>query len=363
MSYTIEEIAREVGGTAAGNTGMSVSGCAEPADCNAEQLALAMKPAFAKALPEGKARAAMLWADADWQELGLEAAILVPRPRVAMAGLTAMMDPGQGYPRGVDASAMVDPSAKLGRDVTIGPMAYVGPDVEIGDGTVIGPQCYFGMGSTIGPDSFLHATARIMARVRIGARFVAQPGSVIGSDGLSFVTPEESTVEQARATLGEEVTAQGQSWIRIHSLGSVVIGDDVEIGSNSCVDSGTIRPTQIGNGCKIDNLCHVAHNVRIGNDCLFAALVGVAGSTTVGNNVILGGQVGVTDNTSIGDNVVAGGGTKILNKIPAGRVILGYPGIKMDTHLEIYKAQRRLPRLLQDIAELQKAVFKTGQKD
>ena len=170
-------------------------------------------------------------------------------------------------------------------------------------------------------------------------------------------------MEKARATLGDSSGTRPQEWIRIHSLGSVVIGDDVEIGANSCVDSGTIRPTRIGDGTKIDNLCHIAHNVVIGRDCLFAALVGIAGSTTVGNNVVLGGQVGVTDNTTIGDGVVAGGASVILSKVPAGRVILGYPAVKMDTHLETYKAMRRLPRLFADVDALKKSVFKTGETD
>ncbi len=148
-----------------------------------------------------------------------------------------------------------------------------------------------------------------------------------------------------------------------HSLGAVVIGDDVELGANTTIDSGTVRPTQIGNGCKIDNLCHVAHNVRIGNDCLFAAQCGIAGSTVIGNNVTLGGQVGVTDNTSIGDNVVAGGASKVFSKVPAGRVIMGSPAVKMDTHLDGYKAIRRLPRLFEQVAALQKAVFKSGENE
>ena len=136
----------------------------------------------------------------------------------------------------------------------------------------------------------------------------------------------------------------------------------VEIGANTCIDYGTVRDTRIGNGCKIDNLVHIAHNVVVGNDCLFAAQVGIAGSTVIGNNVVFGGQVGVTDNTTVGDNVIGGGATKILSKVPNGQVLLGYPAVKMDTHLEMYKALRRLPRLAKQFAELQKTVSKLGSK-
>ena len=202
------------------------------------------------------------------------------------------------------------------------------------------------------PGVFLHVGARIGPRVTIGQRCILHPGACVGMDGFSFVTPEENAVEKGRATLGGEVAAAAQSWVRIHSLGAVVVGDEVELGCNACVDAGTIRPTRIGDRSKIDNLCHIAHNVVVGRDCLFAAMVGIAGSSTIGNNVVFGGQVGVSDNITIGDGVVGGGAAVILSKVPAGRMVLGYPAVKLDLHVDMYKAQRRLPRMMQEIAEL-----------
>ena len=145
-------------------------------------------------------------------------------------------------------------------------------------------------------------------------------------------------------------------------LGAVVIGDDVEIGANCAIDSGTVRPTRIGNGTKLDNLVQVAHNVVVGHDTLLCGQVGIAGSTKVGNNVVLGGQCGAADNIFIGDGVVAAGATKITGNVPAGRVIMGYPATKMDTQVSMYKSLRRLPKLMADFAELQKAVFKLTSK-
>ncbi|MGR3321231.1 MAG: UDP-3-O-(3-hydroxymyristoyl)glucosamine N-acyltransferase [Pseudooceanicola sp.] len=362
-SRTISEIAAALGAEAAGDTSIAVTGAAEPADAGADDLALALKPEFAEALPKGSARAALVWPGADWQALGLEAAIFAPRGRLAMAGLTRMLDPGQGYPPGIHPAAWVDPAAQLGPNVTVAPHAVIGAGARIGAGSVIGPGAYVGTDAQIGEGAILHAHVRIGARARIGARFIAQPGATIGFDGTSFVTEEASNVEQARANLGAVDDARAQTWVRIHSLGGVVIGDDVEIGANTCVDSGTIRPTRVGTGTKIDNLCMVGHNVVIGEHCFFASMVGIAGSTRIGNHVVLGGQVGVSDNITIGDNVVAGGGSGILTKVPAGRVIMGYPAVKMETHVETYKALRRLPRLFSQVAELQKAVFKSGQND
>lgn len=363
MPYSVKEIADAIGAEAQGNLDLMISASAEPADAGETDLALAMKPAFAEGLSRGKARVAILWQGADWKSFGLEAAIFAARPRLAMAGVTRMMDPGQNYPTGIHPTAIVDPSAHIGSDVSIGAQTIIAANASIGAGSIIGPQCYIGDSARIGADALLHIGVRLMARVMIGARFIAQPGVVVGADGFSFVTPETSTVENARDSLDGEVQGKPQSWTRIHSLGSVTIGDDVELGANTSIDAGTIRPTRIGDRVKIDNHCHIGHNVQIGNDCLMAAMGAIAGSTIVGNNVVFGGKVGVTDNTVIGDNVVAGGGAIMLSKVPAGRVVMGYPAVKMDQYMNTYKIMRRLPRLFRDVASLQKAVFKSDAKD
>ncbi len=363
MAYTIEQIAAALGAKAFGAVDLEIDGLAEPADATARDLALAMKPEYAANLSQGKARAAMVWSDADWQSLGLDAAIVSPRPRYAMSGLTTMMDPGQGWGDGIHPSAVIDDTAELGPGVAVGPLAVICAGAKVGAGTIIGPQCFVGTDAQIGTMGFLREGVRIGARVMIGERFIAQPGSVVGGDGFSYVTPEKSSVEQARQTLGDTGDAQSQSWTRIHSLGAVRIGDDVELGSNCTIDRGTIRDTRIGNGTKIDNLVMVGHNVEIGNDSLLCGCVGIAGSTKIGNNVVLGGQTGVSDNIFIGDNVITGGGTIVLSNIPAGRVMLGYPAMKMDSTMEVFKGLRRLKRLFTDVAELKKTVSKNDASD
>ena len=363
MAYSIAEIAEALGAEAVGNPTLKVTGAAEPASAGPDQLALAMDPKYAEGLAAGKARAAVLWPGADWQALGLEAAILVPRPRYAMAGLTRLMDKGPEIAPGIHPSAVIDPAAEIGEGAAIGPFVVIGRGAKIGSRARIASHVFIAEEAQIGADALLYAGVRIGARVVIGDRFIAQPGAVIGADGMSFVTPEKSTVEQVRETMGQVEEAARQSWTRIHSLGSVRIGDDVEIGANAAIDRGTIRDTVVGSGTKIDNLVHLAHNVVIGRDCLFAALVGVAGSTRIGDRVVLGGQVGVADNITVGDDVVAGAATKVLSNVPAGRAMLGYPGMKMETHIEVYKALRRLPRLFAQVAALQKAVSKRGESD
>jgi len=362
MAFTVQEIAAAIDAEAHGNTDLIVERVSEPASAGTEDLALLTNPKFADGLSKGQARVALLWDGADWQGMGLEAAITAKRGRFAMSGLTRIMDPGQDYPEGIHPTAFIDDTAMVGAGVTIAPYAVIGPRAKIGAGTVIGPFCHIGADSSIGCDGVLRDHVSIGARVTIGDRFWCQPGARIGADGMSFVTPEASGVEKARASLGDQGDVNEQTWARIHSLGAVTIGEDVEVGANTCIDYGTVRDTRIGNGCKIDNLVHIAHNVVVGNDCLFAGQVGIAGSTVIGHNVVFGGQCGVTDNTTIGDNVIAGGATKMMNKVPAGQVVLGSPAVKMETNLEMYKALRRLPRLAKQFADLQKNVSKLSSK-
>lgn len=363
MGYTVEEIASALRARAFGAVDIEITGASEPALAGPADLALAMDPKYADGLGEGRARAAIVWDGADWEALGLEAAIVVPRPRYAMSGLTRLMDPGPEIAPGVHGSAVIDPSAEIGDGAAIGPLAVIGPRVRIGRNARISAHVHVAEDARIGDDALLHAGVRIGARVEIGDRFICQPGAVIGADGFSFVTPERSRVEEARATLGREPEAVNASWTRIHSLGTVEIGDDVEVGANTCIDRGTVRATRIGHRSKLDNLIQIGHNVEVGEDCLLCGLVGVAGSTRIGNRVVLGGQVGVTDNTIIGDDVVAGGGTTILSRVPAGRVVLGYPAMKMEQYLEAARNWRRLPKLMEEFRAVKKSVPKPDDDD
>jgi len=363
MRYTVAEIADAIGAKAVGDTSVVISALAEPASAGPNDLAMASTAKYADSLKNGSAQAALLWAEADWETLGLKAAILPERPRYAMSHLTTMMDPGQGFGAGIHPSAVIDPTARIDANVSIGPGAVIGPDAAIGAGSVIGPLCFVGWKASLGEGAFLREQVSIGARVEIGARFIAHPGVRIGGDGFSFVTPEKSGVEAARESLGEQGETQGQSWARIASLGGVVIGDDVEVGANSTIDNGTIRATRIGDRTKIDSLVQIGHNATLGEDVLACAQVGVAGSSVIGNFVVLGGQSGVADNLTIGDRVVVGGASVILSSVPAGKVMLGYPATEMKTQINSYKALRRLPRYVADIAALKKAVFKSGSSD
>ncbi|WP_126977312.1 UDP-3-O-(3-hydroxymyristoyl)glucosamine N-acyltransferase [Frigidibacter oleivorans] len=360
--HSLTEIARAIGGRVCGDGALRVTGAAEPAQAGPAQLALAMDPKYAPGLAQGQARAAVLWDGADWQGMGLAGAILIDRPRLAMSGLTRVFDPGPAIAPGIHPAAIVDPAAFIGPGAAIGPFVTIGADVVIGPGARIAAHASIAEGARIGSDALILQGARIGARVAIGDRFICQPGAVIGSDGFSFVTEQKSGVEEIRETLGERGAVTAQPWLRIHSLGTVEIGDDVEVGANCAIDRGTVRATRIGDGTKLDNLVHVGHNVQVGRDCLLCGQVGIAGSARIGDRVVLGGQCGVSDNIFVGDDVIAGGATKIFTNAPAGRVLLGSPALKMESHVEAWKNIRRLGRLFAQVAELKEAVTKLGQK-
>ena len=356
MAHTIAEIAAALGAEAVGDLSLRVERAAEPAMARAGDLALAMDPRYADGLAQGQARAAMLWPGADWQALGLQAAIFAPRGRLAMAGLSVIMDPGPEIVPGIHPMTVIDPTAQIGAGAAIGPFVTIGAGAIIGARARIASHVSVAEGVVIGEDALICQGARIGARVKIGHRFVCQPGAVIGADGFSFVTPEKSGVEEIRETLSQRSEIREQTWTRIHSLGAVTIGDDVEIGANCTIDRGTIRDTTIGRGTKLDNQVHIGHNVEVGEDTLLCGQVGIAGSARIGSRVVLAGQVGVNDNIFVGDDVIAGGGTKIFTNAPKGRVLLGYPAVKMETHVDIQKALRRLPRLGARVAALEAVI-------
>ena len=253
-------------------------------------------------------------------------------------------------------SAVVDPTAKIGKNPAIGPFVVIGAGVQLGDNIRIASHCSIAQAAVIGDDALLHQGVRVGPRVRIGNNFIAQPNAVIGSDGFSFVTPKPGAVEEARQSGVISHASKTTGFARINSLGSVVIGNKVEVGAGSTIDRGTVANTIIGNGTKIDNLVQLGHNVKVGENCLICAQVGVAGSSVIGDRVVLAGQCGVADHVTIGSDVIAAGKSGISSHVPSKRLMMGNPAVKMETNIASYKAIRRLPRLVAKVAALEEAM-------
>ncbi len=360
MTYSIASIADALGGEAVGDATIEIAGLAEPTEAGPSDLALALDNNFAEKLSQGRARAALLSAGMDWKGLGLEAAIFVTRSRYSLAVSSQLFQPPPEVGRGIDASAAVSSRASIGASPAIGPFVSIAGDVTIGERCMIGAGASISRNVRIGDDAVIGAGVRVGRDVEIGDRFIAQPNAVIGSDGFSYAQPEPGAIEEIKSTLSSLITVQQSGCNRIHSLGRVVIGDDVEIGANAAIDRGTISATIIGDRTKLDNLVHVAHNVVIGTDCLICGQVGIAGSARLGNRVVLGGMCGVKDHIEIGDDVLAAGASKIFTRIPARTAVMGSPAMPMTRNIEIYKSLRRLPRLVDQFRELKARLSKIG---
>jgi len=354
MSHTIAEIAYATGLTAVGDTSLRVARPAEPKFASAGDLALAMSAEYEAVLTGSRARAAILRDGADWQALGLAAALFAPRARVALATMGEVFAQPPDLEAGIHSSAAIHPTARIGKDAWIGPFTVIGAGVRIGADARIMAHVTIGRDAILGQRALLHPGVRIGARVSIGAGFIAQPNACIGADGFSFVTPEPGAVESAKATGRVGDDALNASLRRINSLGAVKIGDDVEIGASSTIDRGTLTDTTIGSGTKIDNQVQIGHNVRIGRNCLICGQAGVAGSTELGDRVVMGGKSGVSDHLKVGSDTVIAGGSLVGTNVAPQSVMIGIPALPRDAFNRQILALRRLPRLNQQIRGLRK---------
>ena len=356
MAHTVGEIAAALNARAEGDAARVVRRPSHPAEAGVDDLAIAFDAEHAAKLSEGEARVAVLASGADWRALGLDAAILVERPRYALAGVTERFAPPPDVAEGVHATAIVAEGAEIGEGAAIGPFCVIGAGARIGARTVLHAHVEIGAAARIGADGLIHGGVRVGRDVTIGDRVILQANAVIGADGFSYVTPRPGAVESIAATGRVAEDARNMRLARIHSLGAVTLGDDVEVGACTTIDRGTLTDTRVGSGTKIDNLVQIGHNVRIGSTCLICAQTGVAGSTVIGDRVVLGGQTGVADHVTIGSDVVAGARSGIAVNAPDGSVLLGAPATPRDEALAIMLAWRRLPRLLGVLTELKKRV-------
>ena len=334
-TYTTQAIAQAVDGVLIGDGNILIERMTHPSEVQGERdLALAVDKTLISLLAKSKARAAVISRDAEIEPGLMDACIVVGRPRLAMARLTNLFAEDVSHHDGIHPTALIEDGAQLGQNVSVGAYAYVGKNAVIGADSVIHPQVYIGPDAILGHNALIYPGARVGARVQLGDRCIVHFNASIGADGFSFVTPEVGSIESVRATGAVEAT--NHELTRIASLGTVIVGDDVEVGANSSIDRGTIAATRIGNGTKIDNQVQVGHNVIIGENCLLCGRVGVAGSAVIGNRVVLGGGAGVADHVKVGDDVIAMALTGIAGNILPKTVVGGFPAQPRDRLIENY---------------------------
>jgi UDP-3-O-[3-hydroxymyristoyl] glucosamine N-acyltransferase len=238
------------------------------------------------------------------------------------------------YAPGVHATAVVHESAKVGPHAHIGPYVVVGHDVEIGANAVLLAHVVIYRGAKIGDNFFAHAHAVVREDCRVGNNVLLQNGVVIGADGFGFAK-----------------TAEGH-WHKIPQPARVVIGDDVEVQANSCIDRASVGETKIGRGVKVDNLVQVGHGSQVGEDALLCAQVGLAGSTEIGKNAILTGQVGVVGHCKVGEKAIVTPQSGVANDIAAGALVSGSPAVDHRAWLKYSAILPRLPEIVRAVRKL-----------
>ncbi len=240
--------------------------------------------------------------------------------------------------KGIEQPSYIHESVVTGEDVYLGAFAYVGKNSVIGNRVKIYPHVYIGDQVTIGDDTVLYSGAKIHDNSRIGARCVIHSCAVIGSDGFGFAPQSDGT------------------YIKIPQVGITILEDDVEIGSNTTIDRGTMDSTIIRKGAKLDSQIMIGHNCEIGENTVIAAQTGFAGSSKTGKNCRLAGQVGLAGHLTVGDNVQIGAQSGVTKDIKSNEIVLGSPAIDVKHSIRVYSITRNLPQLRQEVIDLQKEV-------
>ena len=256
--------------------------------------------------------------------------LIAAHPKLAFARAAALLHPRRRHEPGVHPTAVVHGSATLGTAVSIEAHAVVEEEAVIGDRTHIGPGAFLGRGVKVGANCDLYPNVTIYPGVRLGARVLVHAGAVLGSDGFGYVRD---------ASTGR--------YEKFPQIGRLEIGDDVEIGANVTIDRGALDATTIGNGVKLDNLVHVAHNVTIGENVVIAAQTGISGSVVIERDAIIAGQVGIADHVRIEEGVILGAQCGVpSNKVIRGKGILfwGTPARPIREYLKELAVLARLAK-------------------
>jgi UDP-3-O-[3-hydroxymyristoyl] glucosamine N-acyltransferase len=298
MSRSLGAIVDALGGELVGHTGLSIRRLAPLATALPDELSFVAQARYASQIQTTSAGALIVPVALKEAAGSRGACIVADDPYLYFARLTQWWrtthEPAE-EPR-VDPSANIHPSAHIGDRVSIGPFAVVGPGARVGAGARIGPHCVLGRDASVGEGTLLYSRVSIGDRCVVGQRCILHPGVVIGADGFGFAPH------------------QGE-WVKIEQLGAVCIGDDVEIGANTCIDRGALDDTVIGNGVKLDNLIQIGHNVRIGDHTAMAGCVGVAGTATIGAHCSVGGGAIVLGHLTLADRVNISAATVVTRSI------------------------------------------------
>ncbi len=325
--YSLGDLSVRFGLGLRGEPSLRISRVATLSHAEAGALSFLANPRYRKQMESTRATAVLV--GPEHAAACPVAALIDPNPYLAYARIAELLHPQVHPAPGTHPTAVVSVSARIAASANVGPLAVIEDDVVIGERVVVGPGCIVQKGAQIGADSRLVSRVNLYAGVRIGRRCILHSGAVVGADGFGFA-PDAGT------------------WVKVPQVGSVTIGDDVEIGANTTIDRGAIDDTVVEHGVKLDNQIQVGHNVTIGAHTAIAGCVGISGSTTIGQRCMIGGGVGIAGHLTIADDVVVTGVSLVSASIKhAGSYSSGMPAVetrmwrRMVAHLRRLDAKER----------------------
>ncbi|MFZ1388565.1 MAG: UDP-3-O-(3-hydroxymyristoyl)glucosamine N-acyltransferase [Thiolinea sp.] len=340
-SWTLAELAQATQTVVHGNATKQVNAVASIEQAQAHEISYIRDRKYFRLLQTSQAGALILTADLAAQYQG--DALISANPYLTYARVVTLFNPLHRPVAGIHSSAVLAEDVELGTDVHIGANAVLESGVTVGAGTVISAGCHLGRNVKLGADSFLYPKVILYSDTEIGERAIIHSGAVIGADGFGFV-PEAA------------------GWYKIPQIGNVSIGDDVEIGANTCIDRAAMGSTRIGHGVKLDNQIHLAHNVQIGDHTVIAACTGIAGSAKIGSYCQISGMCSIAGHLVIADRVTITGTSFVINSITEPGVYSS--GVTVEEHglwrknavrfRQLDQMARRLASLEKQLAELQK---------
>ncbi len=342
QTMTAAEIARFLGGRLVGDGDVVIRGLAKIEEAGRGDLSFIANIKYTRFLDTTQAGAVLV---APGARSTTTTVIEVTDPYADFLRMLEMFHAQRPWLEpGVHASAVIAPDAVLGAGVAVGALSFIGPRSVVGEGTVIYPQVTIAADVIVGRHCQIHSQVSLREQVRLGDRVIIHDGAVIGSDGFGFAL-------------------QDGAYHKIPQLGTVTIGDDVEIGANTTVDRATLGETVIQRGTKLDNLIQVAHNVVVGADTVIAAQTGISGSARIGERCRIGGQVGIAGHLRMGDGVQVAAQAGIAGDVPAGEVISGSPARPHALWKRIEASLTRLPDLFRRVRELEAVTSSGTSKD
>ena len=331
---TLAELAQHLGADLHGDGGVSVTGVRGIEEAGPSEITFVANPKYASLARTTKA-AAILVAP-DFPDIPT-ATLRLKNPYFAFSQALGLFYQPPRYAPGIHPTAVVDPTATIGRDAHIGAYVVIGPHSHIGSHATLLPHVVLYPGVSVGDHFFAHAHAVVREGCVLGDHVTLENGAIIGSDGFGFAKDHQG------------------DWQKIPQSGPVRIGNHVDVQANACIDRATIGETEIADGAKIDNLVQIGHGSKVGKNTLVCAQAGLAGSSFIGANAILAGQTGVAGHCTLGDGVILTAQSGVSHDVPAGKMLSGSPAFDNRGWLRSVAAFQRLPELLKRLNLLEKA--------